>query len=474
MKIALVHPCIGRRTGQPYMRLWQMEPLPPAAIAGMTPPGVEICFYDDRMEPVDYDAPVDLAAISVETYTAKRAYQIASEFRLRGVPVVMGGFHATLCPQEVARYADAVVIGEAEELWEQVLADAQRGALATYYQSAARPRLAGLRPDRSIYAGKNYLPVGLVEFSRGCRYSCDFCAIQTVFQRSQNCRPPGDILIELETQRRKPLVFFVDDNLTASPKQARQLLEALVPLKMRWVSQVSIEAALDEDLLALMVRSGCQGVLIGFESLNPANLEKMNKRANLNHSGTIYKQALTNLRRHNLRLYITFVFGYDADTSASFGESLDFALRQRFYIAAFNHLTPFPGTLLYRRLQAEGRLRFGAWWLDDGYSYNQLPFYPVKMTPEAVQRGCVKTRAHFYSWPNIWRRGLDPVNRSNLPMWLHYYGINAMFRREVRSRDDFPLGDQGWQGKLLPVRENPPEPAQPNIKTLPLLQRLEG
>jgi radical SAM superfamily enzyme YgiQ (UPF0313 family) len=456
------------------MRLWQMEPLPPAAIAGLTPSGVEIVFYDDRMEPVDFDAPVDLAAISVETYTAKRAYQIASEFRRRGVPVVMGGFHAALCPQEVARYADAVVIGEAEGLWEQVLADAERGALATYYQSAARPPLAGLRPDRSIYAGKNYLPVGLVEFSRGCHYRCDFCAIQTVFHRSQNCRPPEDILAELETQRRKPLVFFVDDNLTASPDRARQLLEALIPLKMRWVSQVSLEAALDEDLLALMARSGCQGVLIGFESLNPANLEKMNKRVNLSRGEPAYEQALANLRRHNIRLYITFVFGYNADTPDSFGDSLDFAMRQRFYIAAFNHLTPFPGTPLYHRLQAEGRLRFDAWWLDEGYSYNQLPFYPVSMTPEAVQRGCVETRAQFYSWPNIWRRGLDPVNRSSLPMWLHYYGINAMFRREVRSRDDFPLGDQDWQGELLPVRLDPPGPTLLNSAASALLQRQDS
>ncbi len=127
MRLTIIHPCIGRRVGEPYIRLWQMEPLPAATLAGMTPDGVDIAFYDDRMEYIPYDRPADLVAISVETYTARRAYQIASEYRRRGVPVVMGGFHATLCPQEVARFADAVVIGEAEGLWPPVLADAARG-----------------------------------------------------------------------------------------------------------------------------------------------------------------------------------------------------------------------------------------------------------------------------------------------------------------------------------------------------------
>ncbi|HLB50077.1 MAG TPA: cobalamin-dependent protein, partial [Anaerolineales bacterium] len=136
MKLTLIHPCIGRRVGQPYIRTWQMEPLPPAVIAGLTPREVDVTFYDDRMELIPFDEPTDLVAISVETYTAKRAYQIASEYRRRGVPVVMGGFHATLCPEEVSQYAEAVVIGEAEEVWDQVLRDAERGTLHPYYRSA--------------------------------------------------------------------------------------------------------------------------------------------------------------------------------------------------------------------------------------------------------------------------------------------------------------------------------------------------
>lgn len=454
MKLTLVHPCIGRRVGQPYIRTWQMEPLPPAVIAGLTPPEVEVAFHDDRMELIPFDEPTDLVAISVETYTAKRAYQIASEYRRRGVPVVMGGFHATLCPEEVAQHAEAVVIGEAEQLWERVLADAERGSLQEYYRAEGRPPLARLRPDRSIYAGKRYLPIGLVEAGRGCHFRCDFCAVQTVFQHSQTRRPADDIVTELAALRHKPLIFFVDDNITSNMEQAKELFRALIPLKLKWVSQASINAAHDEEFLELMAASGCQGVLIGFESLNPLNLKKMNKGFNLMKGG--FERALANLRRHHIRLYITFVFGYDEDTEESFGQTVDFALENRFYIAAFNHLTPFPGTPLYRRWEAEeGRLRYERWWLDDGYRYNQIPFHPRHMTPERLQRGCVEARERFYRWRSIWRRGLDPVNRSDAAMWWHFYGINWLFRREVRQRDDYPLGDEAWRGELIPVRERP-------------------
>jgi len=451
MKLTLIHPCIGRRVGQPYIRTWQMEPLPPAVIAGLTPREVDVTFYDDRMELIPFDEPTDLVAISVETYTAKRAYQIASEYRRRGVPVVMGGFHATLCPEEVSQYAEAVVIGEAEEVWDQVLRDAERGTLHPYYRSAGRPSLADLNPDRSIYKGKNYLPIGLVEAGRGCHFKCDFCAVQTVFNHSQTRRPADDILAELEKMRDKPLIFFVDDNITSNMERAKEFFRALIPLKIRWVSQASINAAFDDEFLQLITASGCQGVLIGFESLNPANLKKMNKGFNMMKGG--YDRALANLRKHNIRLYITFVFGYDEDTEASFAETVAFALKHRFYIAAFNHLTPFPGTPLYHRLESEGRLLFDRWWLDDRYSYNMIPFQPAHMTPERLQRGCVEARAEFYNWNNIWKRSVDSVNRSSAAMWWQFYGINAMFRREVRQRDYYPLGDESFRASLLKVRE---------------------
>jgi radical SAM superfamily enzyme YgiQ (UPF0313 family) len=400
------------------------------------------------METIPFDEPTDLVAMSVETYTAKRAYQIASEYRRRRVPVVMGGFHPSLCPDEVAHYAEAVVTGEAEELWPRVLDDARHGRLEKFYRSTTRPVLSGLRPDRSIFRGKRYLPIGLVEAGRGCHFKCDFCAVQTVFAQSQTRRPAGDILTELAANRHgKKLFFFVDDNITSNLAQAKEFFRALIPLGIRWVGQSSINAAHDEEFLDLLVRSGCQGVLIGFESLNPANLAVMNKTFNTARGG--FAHALANLRKHRIRVYGTFVFGYDGDTAASFAHTVDFAEEHAMYIAAFNHLTPFPGTPLYRRLAGENRLLYDAWWLDDRYSYNRIPFQPRCMSTEELQRGCLAARRRFYSWKSILRRGIDGVNRANGFMWRNFFLINAMHRGDVSMRDHYPLGDESWQGPLL-------------------------
>lgn len=448
MRVTIVHPCIGRRRGQKYIRTWQMEPLPAATLAGLTPKDVDLKFYDDRMEVVPFDERTNLVAISVETYTARRAHQIASEYRRRGVPVVMGGFHPSLCPDETARHAESVVIGEAEKTWPAVIDDARHGRLQKFYRAEGRPSLAGLKPDRSIFRGKRYLSIGLVEAGRGCHFKCDFCAVQTVFSSTQTRRPVDDILDELRVLKRtRKLFFFVDDNITSNLAQAKEFFRELIPLGIRWVSQSSINAAHDEEFLDLMVRSGCQGVLIGFESLNPKNLAAMNKTFNTARGG--FEKALSNLRRHRIRIYGTFIFGYDHDTVESFAPTVEFAREHAFYISAFNHLTPFPGTPLYQRLEQEGRLLYEAWWLDKRYSYNRIPFRPLGIDPEELQRQCVGARRKFYSWPSILERGLDPVNRANSFMWRNFYLINSMHRADVSRRDYYPLGDEAWTGQLL-------------------------
>jgi len=449
MRLTFVHPCIGRRRDEPYIRTWQMEPLAPATLAGLTPRDAEteIRFYDDRTESIPYDEPTDLVAMSVETYTAKRSYQIASEFRHRGVPVVMGGFHPTLVPEEASEYAESIIVGEAEGLWPTVLDDFRNGRQRRVYRRADRPNLSGLRPDRSIFKGKRYLPVGLVEAGRGCQFHCEFCAIQTYFGKTQTRRPVEEIIDELRSIK-KPLIFFVDDNITSNMDQAKEFFRALIPLKIRWVSQASINAAHDMEFLQLIKASGCAGLLIGFETLNPKNLSHMGKSFNLMRGG--YDKALENLRRQGIRLYVTFILGYDEDDGDTMRETLAFAERNRFYIVAFNHLTPFPGTPLYERLQKEGRLLYKRWWLDPAYRYGMLPFEPKGMTAAQVAQRCVEARQAFYNCSSILRRGLDfKVNGQNLFMWAQFFSINLLFRSEVLRRKDFPLGDEAHTAPLL-------------------------
>jgi radical SAM superfamily enzyme YgiQ (UPF0313 family) len=452
MRLTLVHPCIGRRRGQPYIRTWQMEPLAPATLAGLTPrdDGTEIKFYDDRTEDIPFDEPADLVAMSVETYTAKRAYQIASEYRRRGVPVVMGGFHPTLVPDETSEYAESIVVGEAEGLWPEVIGDFRGGRLRRVYKQAKRPPLTGLRPDRSIFEGKRYLPVGLVEAGRGCHLQCEFCAIQSYFKNTQTRRPADEIIEEIR-RIKKPLIFFVDDNITSNMDQAKEFFRKLIPLKVRWVSQASINAAHDEEFLRLIKASGCQGLLIGFETLNPENLKRMRKSFNMMKGG--YEKALENLRRHEIRLYVTFILGYDEDNGDTLRETLEFAQRHKFYIVAFNHLTPFPGTPLYTRLRNEGRLLYDRWWLDPRYRYGMVPFAPRGITAEQVKDRCIEARQGFYGFRSIFRRGLDfKVNSKNWFMWTHFFSINLLFRSEVLQRKDFPLGDESYTAPLVKAR----------------------
>ncbi|NJM83852.1 MAG: B12-binding domain-containing radical SAM protein [Tabrizicola sp.] len=448
MKITFVHPSIGRRKGEDYMRTWQMESLPVAALKALTPPAVQTAFYDDRMEPVAFDAPTDLVAIPVETYTAKRAYQIATEYRRRRVPVVMGGFHATLMPDEVAEYADAVVIGEAEAIWPEVVDDARHGRLKQRYKGHDRTHLDGVRFDRSVFRGKRYLPLGLVETGRGCRFPCEFCAIQTFFGQTHRRRPVDEIIAELhEIRADKQLFFFIDDNFAGSIPLARELAEALAPVGIRWVTQMSIDAAHDEDFVATLARGGCRGVLIGFESLERETLRLMQKKFNTMGGG--YGPALANLRRHGIRVYGTFIFGYGTETTETFENAYDFAADNNFFLAAFNHLTPFPGTALYNRLAEENRLHHKAWWLEDSYAYNTLPFDTGGMGGEAITRACVVLRKRFYSIPNMIKRGFSAVNRSDFTMLRAFFLINALHRAEVNKRHLLPFGDPDFSGPLL-------------------------
>jgi radical SAM superfamily enzyme YgiQ (UPF0313 family) len=243
MKITFIRPNLSNKRSADAM-----EPLVFAVLAGLTPPDVELSLFDERLEPVPYDHPTDLVALTVETYTARRAYQIAAQFRQQGIPVVMGGYHPTFLPQEALQYADSVVIGDAEGVWEQVVRDAQAGKLQQIYQQQKPPTLEGLRLDRSIFQGKRYLPLVPVQYGRGCRYACDFCSIHAFYGSNLRQRPVAEVVAEIEALNKK-FIFLVDDNIFVDVPKAEALFQALIPLNIHWVCQVSIDMAHNASLL---------------------------------------------------------------------------------------------------------------------------------------------------------------------------------------------------------------------------------
>jgi radical SAM superfamily enzyme YgiQ (UPF0313 family) len=438
MRLTLIYPSVGRKENTPYVRAWQMEPLSMAMLTSLTPPGVEVRFYDDRLDDIPFDEPTDLVAISVETFTALRAYKIARQFRVRGVPVVMGGYHATLLPDEVAQEADAVVVGDAEPVWAEMLDDARHRRLRRRYNGLGRRSLVGLRPRREVFAGKPYQKITLVEFARGCNFKCDFCSITAFHSASQNHRPAREVAVEMAATGSRRF-FIVDDNIVSQPARARDLCRALIPLNVHWVGQASIHIAHDDELLGLMAKSGCMGVLIGMESLDPANLRDMGKDWNL--SGGGYAESLRRFRDHGLAVYGTFVFGYDSDDRHLVRRSVEFAREQKLFLAAFNHLVPFPGTPLYRRLEKEGRLLKPKWWLDPDSRVGDVSFRPKKLEPGELEALCLEARRRFYSWGSIWQRLGDRRANLRTPLLLAVYlGLNLEAHFDIDRRQGLRLG----------------------------------
>ncbi|MBY0521969.1 MAG: B12-binding domain-containing radical SAM protein [Gemmataceae bacterium] len=438
MRVTLIYPSVGRKEHTPYVRAWQMQPLSMALLASLMPSDVDVRFYDDRMEDIPFDEPTDLVAISVETFTALRAYKIARQFRARGVPVVMGGYHVTLVPDEPRQEADAIIIGDAEPVWNQVLDDARHHRLQPIYDGRGKRTLDGIRPRREIFTGKPYQNITLVEFARGCNFKCDFCSITAFHEANQNHRPAHEVAAEMVATGSRRF-FIVDDNVVSQPAKVRELCQELVPLGLGWVGQASIHIAQDGGLLDLMVKSGCRGVLIGMESLDPANLRDMGKSWNL--AGGGYAESLRRFRDHGLAVYGTFVFGYDNDDRAVIQRSIDFAREHKLFLAAFNHLVPFPGTPLYRRLQQEGRLLKPRWWLDPTSRVGDVSFRPKKLDPAELEALCLDARRQFYNWSSIFERICDrKANVRNLLMLGVYLGLNLEAHFDIDRRQGLLLG----------------------------------
>lgn len=424
-----------------------VEPLVFGILAALTPPDIELRLYDERIEPIDFGAPADLVAISCDTFAARRSYQVAGEYRRRGVPVVLGGCHPTLQTNEALQFADAVVVGDAEDTWPAVVEDARRGRLQRIYRSGYPP-LAGLRVERSIFAGKKYGPMRLVQVGRGCGHACDFCSVRALYGSRIRTRPVDEVIAEIAALREKTIIF-TDDNLFADRALAVELLRRLAPLRIRWACQATLAAAADDELLALMARSGCLAVIVGLESLRDDNLAQMHKARG--QTSRDYAPLIRKIHRRGIMVYGTFIFGYDHDTARDFAPSLAFALRQRLFLANFNPLIPMPGTPLYERLEAEGRLRFDPWWLDPAYRYGESPFEPRGMSAQELAEGVFRVRRRFNSLGSIAWRALNFRANLRSPARAEVYGaVNWINRREILRKQGLPLGRPG---ELEPGRE---------------------
>jgi radical SAM superfamily enzyme YgiQ (UPF0313 family) len=441
VKITFIKPNIGRREHSLYVDEGRMEPLQLGVIAGMTPPDVEVALYDDRMEPIPYDEPTDLVAITVETYTARRAYEISAEFRARGVPVIMGGMQPTLIPDEVASHADSLYIGDAEFLWSQVIEDARKRRLRPVYHAPVGIPQPGTLTRRDIFKGKGYLPITLMQFSRGCRFACTFCAVSAFFDKTQYCRDVREVVREIESQDRN-LIFFVDDNILSDFEAAKALFRALIPLKIYWVSQGSIDMIQDRELMELMLKSGCVGLVVGFESINPQSLRSMKKAPNFVGGFKDYTPQLRIIRDYGLQLWAAFTLGHDYDTLESIERTLEFALKNKFCFAAFNILVPYPNTPLYRTLQKEGRLLYGGkWWLHPEYRFNYAAFQPKLISPGELTEACFHARASFNSIGSIIMRAFDfKTNMRSLYRFGIYVSYNPLFRKEVFKKHGMRFG----------------------------------
>jgi len=317
-------------------------------LAGLTPSHHQFRIIDESLAQIDFDQEVDLVAITAITPLAPRGYEIADEFRRRGRKVVIGGIHASWLPEEAKAHSDGVAIGEADEVWVEILEDAEKGKMKPFYQQKERTDLSRLPiPRRNLFPPKGYLFHNLLQTTRGCPYDCEFCSVTALHGRSYRMRPVSEVEKEIQSlERSKAYIFFVDDNLVGNLSHAKELLTMLSHHRLRWVSQGPIHIAENKEMVSLMAKAGCHGLFIGFESLREENLNLMGKRINRIEA---YERGVQRLHDAGIGVYGSFVFGYDYDDPSVFDDFLEFAERNQMEGAFLPLLTPFPGTRIYKR-----------------------------------------------------------------------------------------------------------------------------
>lgn len=410
-----------------------LAPLGLMCLAAHTPEGVDVRIIDESVERIDFNDVPDLVGISTMTATAPRSYDVADRFRAMGAKVVLGGVHASMLPEEALEHADSVVVGEAEEIWPGVVSDAAAGRLEPIYRQEAfsdfkRPLL----PRRDLITPKRYWSANVVQTSRGCPHSCNFCSVTAFNGRRIRVRDIDNVLSEVESLprsnlMRKKVVPFVDDNIAANPGHAKELFKALIPMKIQWGSQASISIARDEELVELAAASGCRFLFIGLETLSPRSLEEMGKSQNKVEE---YAEALRRLKKNNIQVMGAFVFGFDADDESVFSDTVEFAIENKIQVAQFANLTPYPGTRLYSQLLEENRVEPN-FWLDPSWD-SHVVFQPKQMSPRRLYDNTHQVHLDFYSYRSIFKR------MSFKRHWSYWFAFNLLYRQTVvaaRSRE---------------------------------------
>ena len=396
-----------------------------AILAAISPPHVETQIIDESVEPIDFDTDADLVGITAMTNMAPAAYKLADVFRARGKKVVLGGVHVTVCPDEAQKHADAVVVGEAEPIWKELIADFERGQLKPRYRATQLFDMKGYGiPRRDLLKQDRYLFPSTLETGRGCPFDCDFCSVSRTAGRAYRFRPTEEVLADVDSLRNR-WVFFVDDIINGHRQHALELFRALKGKGLLWAGQATVLIARDEELLEAAVDAGCRGLFIGFETFSSPNLKKLGKPENWRER---FFEACESLHKKKIAIWGGFVFGLDTDTVEVLQETVRLACQAKLEFAQFSRLTPLPGTAQWNQFQTENRITDTDW---SKFSFQHVVFKPRQMSADDLNRSIREAWFEFYStWKIVTRlaRTRPPLTKGNLMVWSLNLGINRIMR----------------------------------------------
>ncbi len=381
-------------------------------IAAMTPEDrYRVEIVEEDVQTVDFTADCDMVGITAMTASAPRAYEIADEFMRRGKKVVMGGIHPTVLPNEAGEHCDAVVVGEAETVWHRLLDDFDSGSLRPVYKGGLTENLdAYPLPRRDLIKFPGVLNIQPIVSSRGCPYCCDFCSVWKFFGRKVRHVSVERVVEDIKSAGTRNFMFL-DDNIIGDRVYAKALLKALIPLKIRWIGQASISFVKDEELLSLLVKSGCTALFIGLESVSVEKIKYLKKGMKDLQATT---DAVNKIRKSGIAVHASIVFGLDNDDPSIFDQTLEFMFKTKINSASFNILTPYPGTDVYDRFKAQGRLITENWKF---YDHCTATFIPKNMTIDQLVDGYMYVREKFFKFSAVFKRSLGNW-RHPLAFWL--------------------------------------------------------